>query len=278
MEVNDIQENYNTGWIKLYRSIKHKSWYNKPDHLRIWIHLMIKATHQKYEFNFHGEPMTLEPGQLVTGRKKLSKELNISESKVERVLTYFEKKEAQIEQRTDRQKRVITILNWNQYQQIEQRVNNDRTTTEQRLDTNKNIKNVKNEKKYIFKPPAFEEIESYCKEKNWCIDIQAFIDFYASKNWMVGKNKMSNWRAAVSRARQWDINLNLQSETKVITEDIMVNAMKKFEDIHNANPGSTNEQVFKHMRELTYEHWPEIVDELEKRLRKWATEKQQKDQ
>jgi hypothetical protein len=55
-----------------------------------------------------------------------------------------------------------------------------------------------------FKPPTLDEVEAYSKEKNLEIDAQYFIDFYESKNWMVGKNKMSNWRAAARRSVEWE--------------------------------------------------------------------------
>jgi hypothetical protein len=37
--------------------------------------------------------------------------------------------------------------------------------------------------------------------RNNNIDAEAFIDFYSSKNWMIGKNKMKDWKAAV---RTWE--------------------------------------------------------------------------
>jgi len=52
-----------------------------------------------------------------------------------------------------------------------------------------------------FKPPTLEEVSAYCTERNNNIDPQRFIDFYESKGWMVGKNKMKDWKAAV---RSWE--------------------------------------------------------------------------
>jgi hypothetical protein len=52
-----------------------------------------------------------------------------------------------------------------------------------------------------FVPPTVEEVMEYCLERQNGIDAQAFVDFYASKNWMVGKTKMSNWKASV---RTWE--------------------------------------------------------------------------
>lgn len=52
-----------------------------------------------------------------------------------------------------------------------------------------------------FVPPTVEEVRAYCLERQNGIDPQAFVDFYASKNWMVGKTKMSDWKASV---RTWE--------------------------------------------------------------------------
>ena len=66
--------------------------------------------------------------------------------------------------------------------------------------------NGKPKKSKRFSPPTYEEIAAYCIEKNYSIDIQYFLDFYSSKNWMIGKNKMKDWKATVRRATKWDIN------------------------------------------------------------------------
>lgn len=52
-----------------------------------------------------------------------------------------------------------------------------------------------------FVPPTIEEVKAYCKERNNHVDAERFIDFYESKGWMVGKNKMKNWKACV---RTWE--------------------------------------------------------------------------
>lgn len=49
-----------------------------------------------------------------------------------------------------------------------------------------------------FIPPTIEEVESYCKEKGYSISPLVFVSYYGSKGWMVGKNKMVNWRLAVA--------------------------------------------------------------------------------
>lgn len=51
-----------------------------------------------------------------------------------------------------------------------------------------------------FTPPAVEEVEEYCFEKGLSMDAHRFVDYYESNGWMVGKNKMKDWKAA---ARGW---------------------------------------------------------------------------
>jgi len=52
-----------------------------------------------------------------------------------------------------------------------------------------------------FVPPTLEEVEAYCRERDNNIDAEAFLDFYESKGWMIGKNHMKDWKAAV---RTWE--------------------------------------------------------------------------
>ena len=52
-----------------------------------------------------------------------------------------------------------------------------------------------------FTPPSIDEVSAYCAERNNGIDPQHFVDFYEAKGWMVGKNKMKDWKAAV---RTWE--------------------------------------------------------------------------
>ncbi len=52
-----------------------------------------------------------------------------------------------------------------------------------------------------FKKPTIEEIELYCKENNKNVDAISFYNFYESKDWMIGKNKMKKWKAAIAT---WD--------------------------------------------------------------------------
>lgn len=63
-----------------------------------------------------------------------------------------------------------------------------------------------------FVQPTVEEVRAYCEERQNGIDAQSFVDFYTSKGWLVGKNPMKDWKAAV---RTWERNRSGYSQPKV---------------------------------------------------------------
>lgn len=63
------------------------------------------------------------------------------------------------------------------------------------------IREDKKREKNIFIPPTVEEVSSYCLERKNDVNAERFVDFYTSKGWVVGKNKMKDWKAAV---RGWE--------------------------------------------------------------------------
>ena len=52
-----------------------------------------------------------------------------------------------------------------------------------------------------FVKPTVEEVYQYCNERKNKVCADTFIDFYQSKDWKIGKNKMKDWKAAV---RTWE--------------------------------------------------------------------------
>ena len=58
-------------------------------------------------------------------------------------------------------------------------------------------------KSKTFQPPSMEEVKEYCKERGSKINADQWYDFYTAKGWMIGKNKMKDWKAAV---RTWENN------------------------------------------------------------------------
>jgi hypothetical protein len=67
-----------------------------------------------------------------------------------------------------------------------------------------------------FTPPTVEEVRAYCRERGNSVNPETFVDFYLGKGWMVGKNKMKDWKAAV---RTWEKNRDGHTQAQKINRD-----------------------------------------------------------
>ena len=63
-------------------------------------------------------------------------------------------------------------------------------------------------KRVIFRKPTLQEVMEYCESRNNGVNAQRFIDYYESNGWMVGRNHMKDWRAAVRTWEQKDKQQN----------------------------------------------------------------------
>jgi DNA-binding transcriptional regulator YhcF (GntR family) len=144
------------GWIKLHRKLLNNPLANHSAHLSLWITLLLLANHKEHKFMWNKKFIIIKEGQLITGRKELAKQTNIPGSTIERILELLEN-EHQIEQQKTTKFRLITILNWEQYQkdgqQNGQQTDNKRTTDGHIQECN----NVKNEKNTISKPDGLQD-------------------------------------------------------------------------------------------------------------------------
>ncbi len=82
-------------------------------------------------------------------------------------------------------------------------------------------------KRKQFKPPTVEEVQEYCSERMNNVNAESFVDFYESKGWMVGKNKMKDWKAAV---RTWEKGNNSNQRTYSTKEEAIKNRVSMVDD------------------------------------------------
>ena len=139
------------GYIKIHRKIQDSFIYKDSKALHLWIHLILEANHKDREFIFNNKKQICKRGQLIAGRQSLALETRISSSRVYRILKMLES-EHLIEQQKTNKFTIITLLEYRKYQgdignvehQTEQQLNNQRTTTEQPVNTNNNDNTLKN--------------------------------------------------------------------------------------------------------------------------------------
>lgn len=199
------------GWICLHRSIQDSIiWKDKPfDKGRAWIDLILMANHEDNRFLLGNEIVSVKRGSFITSELKLMDRWGWSKSKVRSYLHLLES-ESMIVKKTDHKKTTITIVKYCDYQDLQTterpQKDHEKTTKKPRKDTNNNDNNDNNDKQKrrgtpSFEKPSLKEVRDYCKERNNHVDPQLFINFYESNGWMVGKNKMKDWKAAV---RTWE--------------------------------------------------------------------------
>lgn len=111
----------------------------------------------------------------------------------------------------------------------EKLVSNNVTTTLPKCYIEKEIE--KEKELYIdrecaeFAPPSSQQVKEYCIEKGYNIDPDRFVDFYTSKDWMIGTNKMKDWKATV---RTWN-SRNKENEERQIKQKNSDNKFHNFE-------------------------------------------------
>lgn len=197
------------GWIKLHRKIQENPLWNSETFTRgqAWIDLLLLANHEAGYIYIRNHKITIKRGQVGWSQNRLATRWKWSRTKVRKFLNDLEK-EQQLKQHKSKSYTVITLLNYNEYQSKKQQENNSSTTERQQEDTNKNDKNVKNDKKCV--PPTQKQVQNYFQKKGKMIDndipleAEKFINHYEDQNWQKSNgHKITNWHR---QAGTWQAN------------------------------------------------------------------------
>ena len=210
------------GWIKLHKSIMDHWLWGDPVVIKAWLDLLLSVNYMDKKVLFNGRLITVKKGQIITSIRKLTERWGCTRRKANNIITMFAE-DGMIDIKRDKGGTLLTIVNYSIYQDVR---DTDSTTESTTQDTTQGTtqstqhKNIKNYKEYknnregksrAFTAPSIEDISQYCRERNNGVDPQTFFDFYESKGWMVGKNKMKDWKAAV---RTWEKREREKPQTK----------------------------------------------------------------
>ena len=133
-----------SGWIKVHRQILEWEWYSDNNCFRLFIHLLLKANHKERRF----KGIELEIGSIVTSRDLLSKETGLSGQQIRTALNKLISTN-EITSVSSSQGTIIQVVNYEKYQVPTNEITNEQPASNQRVTTNKNIKN-KEEKNNTF--------------------------------------------------------------------------------------------------------------------------------
>lgn len=203
------------GWIALHRKIQECDlWEDKPyARGQAWVDLLLLANHNDKKVVFDGNIITVKKGQRITSIRILGERWGWSRTKVNKFLELLER-EKMIIRASDTKKTLVTIVNYELYQDIQPKKSHRNATEMTQKSINNNDNNDNNENNNIpplppkgekelcrVIPPTYEMVKEYCDSRNNGIDPGEFIDFYTSKGWVVGKGKMKDWQASI---RTWE--------------------------------------------------------------------------
>lgn len=108
----------------------------------------------------------------------------------------------------------ITVIDFLNY--IEKEISNKEINNNN--DNDNDNERIVDESSKRFIPPTVDMVSEYCLERNNSVDPEEFVDFYTSKGWLIGKNKMKDWKAAVrtwersSKTKKQETNSNVFDE------------------------------------------------------------------
>lgn len=71
-----------------------------------------------------------------------------------------------------------------------------------------------------FAKPTIKEIEAYCKEKDFTIDVEYLYNYYESNGWMVGRVHMKDWKRAVQNWAKREKNYNSRGRPLTMKEKL----------------------------------------------------------
>lgn len=226
------------GWIKLHRDILDWEWYTDIRVKTVFIHLLLTANHK--ERNWRG--LVIKRGQLYTSVKHLSTQVGISIREVRSALGKLERTNEIMVKPTNKGT-MVTICKYDVYQgEIDfnahiddKQKTNERQTKDKHPANKRQTKDNKQEcqdsdnlrrpitgnKLNEFIPPSLEEVTEYCKGRNNSIKPEQWLNFYQSNGWMIGKNKMKDWKASI---RTWENNNKPKSNLSHLVQAIKIDS------------------------------------------------------
>lgn len=202
-----------TGWIKLHRQLLEWEWYDDTNTKCLFIHCLLRANHGDIEWRGH----KIKRGQFLTSVDTLTRETGLSVSQIRTSLKKLISTN-EIASKSQARSTVITVVQYDSHQGSDKPDDKLMTMKSQADDneiaTDKNVKNVKNDKKVSrFTPPTQNEVYQYMVERgiNSQQESEKFFDYYSSKGWLVGRAKMKDWKAATRNWLKNNFSTNIDS-------------------------------------------------------------------
>lgn len=190
------------GFVLLHRKLLEWEWYDDANTMRLFIHCLLRANHKNNKW----QGKIIKKGSFVTSYEKLSIETGLS---IQQIRTSIEKLKStgELTYQSTSQYSIITVNNWDKFQQDNKQNNkqitNNQQTNNKQITTNNNDNNdnnsiINNSIIAKFKKPTLEEIKNYCLERKNNVDAKKFYEYYSLNDWKDKDGKqIKNWKQKI---------------------------------------------------------------------------------
>jgi len=191
------------GYVKLWRKMFDSGIQKEPSTFILWVWILCNVTRKPLNYLARGQEISLEPGELIIGRKRLSMELGLSE-RVVRTALHRLKVRRNVTIRATNRFSILKVINWEIYQetnyqsdqQNDQEVTSKRPASDQQVTTKQEVKNVKKVRKKIESGgngiPEWISKELWSDFREFRIRIKAPLTDRATKNIISELEKFRN--------------------------------------------------------------------------------------
>ena len=256
------------GWITLHRELTQKPiWLNStPEQKTILITLLLMVNHEENEWEWKGQKYTVQPGQMITSLNSIVEKCGkgITTQNVRTALKRFEKLEF-LTNKSTKQSRLITIVNWGKYQGIESKPNkdfnnqltNDQQRPNNQLTTNNNDNNDNNDKD--------DDIEKRLKKINELVNKK--VSSSQIKNFLKS-NSLDDLDKLIGKIKESDYlkkNIDFNKLGKKFLMKVFDDEYKTYEEV--------NKNTFKNFEQITDDYTSDELEEMALRKQKEAFER-----
>ncbi len=125
------------GWVSVHRKILDNPIFKNDKLFRVFMFSLLKASHSDHQTLIGDTVVELKTGELITGREAISKATGLTSQNVRTALNKLKTMQILTIKSTNKYS-IISITNWDQYQQTNQQVTNKQPASNQQLTTNNN--------------------------------------------------------------------------------------------------------------------------------------------
>ncbi len=241
--VEDIQENYLTGWVKIFRSIRNHWIWKDPIRFQWWIDILLEVNHSPKTFAIGYKLFDCEKGECLMSLQNWSLRWGVSKTVVNNFLKLLEK-DSMIIIKNETVTTRITVCNFETYQQNQNgnktQQKRDRNATETQQYTTKEDKKIRTKEVYTYSQFYDEQLELSENNQNYLLLIK----------WLFGDNiykrpleKVLNMKEQLSW-KQFDSLLEIHKTTGLKIRTLL----EELENWLMKNPKAKNSTVLGTLR------------------------------